>query len=58
MKEETVILVIWSQEIVRSGKVMMITTWMQMTMIMMILKLKMAMMRMIHTCRQMLGQLL
>ena len=58
MKEETVILVIWSQEIVRSGKVMMITTWMQVTMIMMILKLKMAMMRMIHTCRQMLGQLL
>ena len=42
MKEETVILVIWSQEIVLSGKKMMISTWkmeMNMTMITMVMLL-------------------
>ena len=42
MKEETVILVIWSQEIVRSGNMMMIPTWrmeVNMTMITMVMLL-------------------
>ena len=49
MKEETVILVIWSQEIVRSGNMMIITTWTQKTMILMVLKTKTAVLKIIKT---------